>query len=81
MPKLPIPEMETEYPEATNFGILPAYGLYIRHAKSIDLDNIHIYLSEKDVRPAIYSENVIGLSTQSIRLTGPMDSQKLIEKK
>jgi polygalacturonase len=37
----PVPENENKYPEAVMFGTrLPAYGLYIRHAKGINLDNI-----------------------------------------
>ena len=31
------PEQEKEYPEPSMFGLLPAYGFFIRHAKGIEL--------------------------------------------
>jgi len=48
-----VPERETAYPEASMFGLLPAYGFYIRHARGIELDNVEIRLVEPDERPAI----------------------------
>ena len=35
-----VEELETLYPESTMFGTLPAYGMYVRHAR-----NIQLYLS------------------------------------
>ena len=35
-----VPEAANQYPEARMFGRLPAYGLYIRHAKGIRLRNV-----------------------------------------
>src|SRR5436853_712801 len=34
------PEKETDYPEPSMFGVIPAYGFYIRHVKGIEMDNI-----------------------------------------
>jgi hypothetical protein len=34
------PEREKEYPEPSMFGMLPAYGFFIRHAKGIELNNV-----------------------------------------
>ena len=46
------PERETNYPEPSMFGEIPAYGFFIRHAKGIELNNVEVsYLSE-DLRPA-----------------------------
>ena len=37
---LPVPEKESAYPENRMFGAsLPAYGLYLRHAGGLTLDN------------------------------------------
>lgn len=53
-----IPEKEKSYPENRMFGwILPAYGMYIRHAKNIDIDNIQFRLKNNDERPAIWLED------------------------
>ncbi|CAN5778350.1 glycoside hydrolase family 28 protein [soil metagenome] len=50
---LPVAENEKEYPEATMFGKLPAYGFFIRYAKDIKLSNITIRSKTKEVRPGI----------------------------
>src|SRR5262252_9005286 len=34
------PERETNYPEPSMFGELPAYGFFIRHARGIELNNV-----------------------------------------
>jgi hypothetical protein len=41
-PREPIatPEREKEYPEPSMFGLLPAYGFLIRHARDIELDSV-----------------------------------------
>ncbi|WP_276485989.1 glycoside hydrolase family 28 protein [Paraflavitalea pollutisoli] len=60
-----IPEQETKYPENRMFGhSLPAYGLYVRHAKGITLDNIRFTLAGNDARPAIWLEDVQGISVR-----------------
>ncbi|MNL21080.1 hypothetical protein D3C87_1423550 [compost metagenome] len=45
------------YPEATMFGPLPAYGLYIKYVKGIRLNNIRCAFTNTDERPAIALEN------------------------
>lgn len=47
----PIDEMEKEYPEATMWGILPATGFFINHARHVVLNNIEVNTIEKDERP------------------------------
>ncbi len=60
--KRQVPEQEAKYPENRMFGhSLPAYGLYVRHAKNITLDNIQFTLASDDVRPAIWLEDVNGV--------------------
>ncbi|MFZ4765821.1 MAG: hypothetical protein ACOYMN_12790 [Roseimicrobium sp.] len=43
-----IPEKENAYPEHTIFGILPAYGLWVRHAQGITLRNVTFELAATD---------------------------------
>ncbi len=38
----PVPEEIDRYPEALMFGSLPSYAFYIRHARSVQLQNISI---------------------------------------
>ena len=34
------------------FGVLPAYGFYIRHAKGITFDGVRVGFAAPDTRPA-----------------------------
>jgi polygalacturonase len=46
-----VPEREKEYPEPSMFGILPAWGFFIRHAKGIELDGMDLSTMQPDQRP------------------------------
>ncbi len=47
-----------DYPEATMFGTLPAYGFYISHAANITFDGVQLSTTEIDLRPALYLNDV-----------------------
>ena len=48
------PERETNYPEPSMFGEIPAYGFFIRHAKNIALNNVEVsYLTEDQRSPFV----------------------------
>lgn len=53
-----IPEREGNYPENTTFGVLPAYGFYLRHARGITLRNVQLELKNSDLRPALVCDDV-----------------------
>jgi polygalacturonase len=53
-----VPEKPKDYPEATMFGTLPAYGFYIRHARNISFSNIELASQKDDQRPALYLDDV-----------------------
>ena len=54
-----VPENAGGYPGNTMFGNqLPAYGLFLRHVKNIDLHNVKFYLLSPDERPDIYKMDV-----------------------
>jgi hypothetical protein len=61
-----IPEREANYPENTTFGVLPAYGMFIRHAKGITLRNVHLELEKPDLRPALICDDVEGLDVNGL---------------
>lgn len=54
--------LEERYPKGTMFGVLPAFGLYLRHVDGITLDNVSLTTGKPDARPAIVAENVRGLT-------------------
>jgi hypothetical protein len=40
------------------FGELPAWGLFIRHAKNIDISGLTLTVAKKDFRTAVVFDNV-----------------------
>ena len=61
------PEQEKLYPEPSMFGMLPAYGLFMRHAKGIELNNVEVGFIEEDRRPAFVLDHVIGVDFQHVK--------------
>jgi polygalacturonase len=52
------PEREKEYPEPSMFGIMPAYGFFIRHAKGTELSDVDVSFVKEDRRPAFVLDTV-----------------------
>jgi polygalacturonase len=46
------------YPEYTNFGITPAYGINCKYVKDLYLHNITLDYAAADARPAVYLDNI-----------------------
>jgi polygalacturonase len=46
------------YPDPQEFGDMPAYGFFIRHAKNIELDHVELMLENDDFRPAFILDDV-----------------------
>ncbi|MCX6954566.1 MAG: glycosyl hydrolase family 28 protein [Verrucomicrobia bacterium] len=64
----PVPEKEKSYPENRMFGdTLPAYGLYVRHAKGITLDNVQFTLRHPDARPAVILDDAHDIELRHLR--------------
>ena len=52
------PERETNYPEPSMFGEIPAYGFFIRHAKGITVSNVEVSYLSDELRPPFVLDNV-----------------------
>jgi len=52
------PERETNYPEPSMFGIIPAYGFFIRHVKALAMNDIEVRYLNQDQRPAFVLNDV-----------------------
>jgi len=65
-----VPELRDHYPEYHMFGVLPAYGIYIRHARGICLENVTMEVNNLDLRPAIVCEDVENLELFNVRADG-----------
>lgn len=64
--KKSVPEQEILYPESTIFGTLPAYGLYIRHARNVWLDGVSFVLENEDSRAAVVLDDVTTVAESEV---------------
>lgn len=62
------PEQEKAYPEPSMFGLLPAHGFYVRHAKNIFVRDVEVRYLAEDKRPAVVLDDVQGATFDSVRL-------------
>lgn len=53
-----IPEEEKKYPENRMWGVLPAFGFYVRHVKGLRMKNISVAIKQDDGRPAFMLDDV-----------------------
>jgi polygalacturonase len=53
-----VPEIPAGYPEFSKFRELPAWGIYIRHARDIMFNNLKLFCGKKDYRTAIVLDDV-----------------------
>jgi hypothetical protein len=67
-----VPEREKDYPENRMYGwSLPAYGLYIRHAEGISLQNVRFTLRNPDARPAVRLEDAREVTLRDVSAAPP----------
>jgi polygalacturonase len=64
-----VPEKESDYPEFSMFGEMPAWGLYVRHANGVTLKNVSLRV-KKDFRPGAIFDDVKGLKMQDLHVSG-----------
>jgi hypothetical protein len=71
-----IPEMRTTYPEFSQFKELPAWGIFIRHADDIRLDNVKLKVHTFDYRPAIVTSDVKGVILEKVDVQSTLNDKK-----
>ena len=49
---------------------LPAWGLYARHVKRVDLDNVRLDVDKPDARPAVLCDGVGSLKIDTLKAAG-----------
>jgi polygalacturonase len=60
-------ELGTGYPEPGRIGTLPAYGIYARHVKGLELANITVNFITNDLRSAASFADVQGLEIDNFK--------------
>jgi polygalacturonase len=66
-----VPEFIDTYPEPAKFGIMPSYGLYVRHVNNIEMNNINIHFLGEEDRPAIILDDVKGAELHNVDVQKP----------
>ncbi|HEX8462687.1 MAG TPA: right-handed parallel beta-helix repeat-containing protein, partial [Segetibacter sp.] len=75
-----VPEYEKNYPEPQKFGVLPAYGFFIRHVKNIELNNVEISFMGKETRTAIIMDDVKGADLFNVKAQKATGAQTMVLK-
>ena len=75
-----VPDMEKGYPEPSSHGILPAYGLFIKHAKNVRIDKVEFETLQEDKRPAIVLMDVDGIKFTEIQVDKSADAPYFVLK-
>ncbi|KQM68154.1 exo-poly-alpha-D-galacturonosidase [Sphingomonas sp. Leaf17] len=55
-------ELAGAYPEPSMFGVLPAWGLWVRHARRLTIDRLDLATTAADARPPFVFADATGLS-------------------
>ena len=61
------PELETCYPEPSRFGVMPAYGLYARHVRDLEIADFRVSFEKEDLRPPLAFVDVDGLEIDHLK--------------
>ncbi len=64
-PGLDVPECTAVYPRVDMYGVLPAHGLYVRHARNVVLRDVELTVADGDVRPALVADDVANLEVSA----------------
>jgi len=62
-----VPEFETRYPDPNKFGIIPAYGFFIRHVKNLIMHDVTVSFLNDDIRPPFILNEVSNASFSFIK--------------
>lgn len=71
-------EAAAAYPEFSMFGELPAWGLYVRHVKNLQLHRIELIQQKPDYRVACIFDDVKGLVIDRLQVSGPQVKPALV---
>lgn len=73
-----VPELPEVYPEPSNWGILPAYGLYARHVENLYLNNIQMNYIVEDTRYPIVLDDVVNGSVKNIHVVHAENVEEIV---
>jgi len=72
-----VPEQIQKYPEFSMFGELPAWALYVRHVKGLQLHNVRFNLRDADFRPAFVFDDAHEIRLENVF---PLEDNQIFRK-
>lgn len=75
-----IPAMDQVYPEPQRWGVLPAWGLWARHVRNLQVRNVELYTTQPDARPALMLEHAEGVTLDHVKVTPNAAASTLVLK-
>jgi polygalacturonase len=75
------PELGVGQYNASNLGVLPAYGLWARHVEGLTITNCTFNYEKRDSTFALYLENVVGGKISTVKMVRASDADALIRLK
>jgi len=73
-----IPEKRGAYPEFSMFGELPAWGVFLRHARGVRFENVTLRLQTADFRSTLVADRVAALDLSGLTIAGPSGEPVLV---
>jgi len=63
-----VPAQEkARYPEPSNLGTMPSWGMFARHVKNLTLDRVELRTAAPDFRPAIMMDDATDVTFSSVK--------------
>jgi polygalacturonase len=68
------------YPDPTQFGVLPAWGLFARHVKNLSVAGVEFRLQKPDARPPLWLEDAAAVSLTRLKSPVPASGPAIVQK-
>ena len=76
-----IPENDGAYPKPGMFGLkLPVYGLFVRHVKNLQMNNVNFYYLNEETRTPIVFDDVHGADISFVKAQKAKGTEALVLK-
>jgi polygalacturonase len=66
--KREVPEDEKGYPEPSNHGTMPSWGMFARHVKNLDVHHVEFRVANEDLRPTVALDDVTDVTFEHAKL-------------
>ena len=64
-----VPELEQAYPDPSRYGILPSYGMFVRHVKNLAVNHVEFRTAAEDRRPCVILQDIAGADIDYLKAT------------